>query len=151
MCWVGILLSFFVIEILWTAVTPWSFRFSSISDSGTYIRSGSEMTPLLLFKVLCVLIVTGMFPSKVHFFSFMACKLFCNSIRSSPVHNFLIYLGSPTTDWIAFCICLWRKLVDSWHKQDFAPTAWKCGKEEKKKAVGMEWQARFLPPNCNFL
>ena len=34
----------------------------------------------------------------------MACKLFCSSIKSSPDRNFLMFFGSPTVDWIAFCI-----------------------------------------------
>ena len=50
MCLVSVLLLFLVIETLQRSVTPWSLRFSSISDSGTYCGSGSEMTPLLLFN-----------------------------------------------------------------------------------------------------
>ena len=42
----------FCIEILWTSVMRWSFRISSISDSGKHCSSGSKMTPLLVFKVI---------------------------------------------------------------------------------------------------
>ena len=97
-------MSFLLMVILWTLVTFWSFKFSGISPSGTYWRSSSDITPRQLFKVLCMLTVTGMFASEVHFFSLLACKLVLTSINNSPDLSFFIFFGSPIIDSIALFI-----------------------------------------------